>query len=172
MSPPMMHDRAARSLGIRPRFRSAAPAVAIAAALLLVACGSDDPTLTEVTETEATETVADPTTTPEPTGTTATTPPSSSPDASPSGEDEGQVTMESIQFMPDEITVEAGTTVTWDNQDSVAHTVTARGGDASFESGDMPAGATFETTLDEPGTYEYVCDYHVGSGMTGTIIVE
>lgn len=168
---PTMHDRPVSSLSVRSRFWWVAPAVAIAAALLLVACGDDDPTLTEATETGATETDADPTTTPEPTG-TATTPASSPTDASPGGDNQGQVTMESIQFMPEEITVEAGTTVTWDNQDSVAHTVTARSDNASFESGDMQAGATFQTTLDEPGTYEYVCDYHVGSGMTGTIIVE
>jgi plastocyanin len=38
--------------------------------------------------------------------------------------------------------------------------------------GQLPEqGATFELTLDEPGTYPYFCEIHPGPGMTGTITV-
>jgi plastocyanin len=39
--------------------------------------------------------------------------------------------------------------------------------------GQLPEqGATFELTLDEPGTYDYFCTVHSGPGMTGVITVE
>lgn len=151
----------------------ALPAAAIAAALLLAACSDDgEPTVTgspsQTDGAPASQSTASSTSAPTDEGTSAGS--ATSPADTAGGT--GGVTMESIAFMPQEITVEAGTTVTWSNEDSVAHTVTAREGGASFDSGNMDAGTTFETTFDEPGTYEYVCDYHVGSGMTGTIVVE
>jgi plastocyanin len=80
-----------------------------------------------------------------------------------------EVSMESIAFAPAELTVSAGDTVTWTNNDSVGHDVTAD----SFSSGDaggMANGDTFEHTFEEAGTFDYVCTVH--PGMEGSVVVE
>jgi plastocyanin len=80
-----------------------------------------------------------------------------------------EVTMEGIAFNPAEITVAAGDTVTWTNDDSAGHDVTAD----EFESGEpggIAQGDTFEHTFEEAGTFDYVCTVH--PGMEGTVTVE
>ena len=78
--------------------------------------------------------------------------------------------MEDIQFKPDEIKVNAGDTMTFTNDESVPHDVHKTSGPGpDFESGRHwrhEEGDTFELTLDEPGTYEYVCKVHA-PGMAG-----
>jgi len=82
---------------------------------------------------------------------------------------------------PAVITVDVGATVTWSNDDSAAHTVTA--GDLSvdpdtvgselpngFDSSLFMAGTTFEVTFDTAGTYPYFCQVH--PWMAGMVIVE
>ena len=79
--------------------------------------------------------------------------------------------MKDIQFVPTDVTVYAGTTITWTNSDQVAHTVTKEGGPgADFDSGNVDPGATFEQTFDGPGTVDYVCTIH--PGQTGTVTVK
>ena len=71
--------------------------------------------------------------------------------------------MKDIQFVPKDVTVKAGTTITWTNSDQVPHTVTKEGGPgADFDSGNVDPGATFEQTFDEPGKVDYVCTIHPG----------
>jgi len=74
-----------------------------------------------------------------------------------------------LNFDPPVITVIIGSnnTVTWHNEDTVVHTVTAT--DGSFNSGDIKAGATWSYTFSTPGNYSYYCIYH--SWMKGTVIV-
>jgi len=76
----------------------------------------------------------------------------------------------STGFTPSVITVVVGVnnTVSWTNNDSVAHTVTAD--DGSFSSGNMNPGDTFLWTFTSPGTYTYHCSYH--PWMKATIIVK
>ncbi len=85
---------------------------------------------------------------------------------------EVEVVMEDIQFRPQELTIAAGTTVVWRNQDNVLHTVTAgtRGRPTDLFDAEVPAGESFSFTFDEPGTYDYYCRPH--SGMAGTVVVE
>lgn len=82
------------------------------------------------------------------------------------------VTVQDIAFQDQSVTVEAGTTVTWDNQDSVAHTVTS--GTPEDVTGvfdeELPAGEQATVTVDEPGTYEYWCTIH--PNMTAELVVE
>lgn len=59
-----------------------------------------------------------------------------------------------------------GTTVTWTNDDTAAHTVTAD--DGSFDER-IAAGETVTVTFDEAGTFAYHCDIH--TSMTATVIV-
>ena len=86
-----------------------------------------------------------------------------------------QVSMKNIQFNPKDVTVKAGETVTFTNDEAVAHDVhkTSGPGDdfASGPTGGMQEGDTFKLTLDKAGKYEYVCDVHA-PGMAGTITVK
>jgi plastocyanin len=86
-----------------------------------------------------------------------------------------QVSMEDTQFDPKDLTVKAGDTITFTNNDSVSHDVHKTDGPGEdFSSGDtggMQAGDTFELTLDKPGEYAYVCQLHA-PGMAGTITVK
>ena len=97
-----------------------------------------------------------------------------------------EVALEGLAFDPETITVAAGTTVTWTNEDAVAHTVTSgtigeqgvpgvsKGKpdrpDGLFDDELDDAGATAAFTFEEPGTYEYFCRIH--GGMTGIVVVE
>lgn len=78
------------------------------------------------------------------------------------------VSMKSFAFDPITLTVAVGTSVTWTNNDSVAHDVTAD--DGSFKSGRIAAGDTFAYTFTAAGTYTYQCTLHQPN-MVGTIIV-
>jgi plastocyanin len=80
-----------------------------------------------------------------------------------------EVSQEDISFQPAEVSVGVGDTVTWTNNDSVGHDVTADGF-SSGEPGGMAPGDTFEQTFDEAGTFDYVCTVH--PGMEGTVVVE
>jgi plastocyanin len=71
-------------------------------------------------------------------------------------------------FNPNSLTVAAGTTVSWTNTDSVAHTSTS---DASgWNSGTLAPGQRFDVAFPTNGTFHYHCAIH--PGMTGTVIVQ
>jgi plastocyanin len=80
-----------------------------------------------------------------------------------------EVSEEGIAFNPAEVTVSVGDTVTWTNNDTVEHDVTADGF-SSGEPGGMAPGDTFDHTFQEAGTFDYVCTVH--PGMEGTVTVE
>ncbi|HJT84097.1 MAG TPA: multicopper oxidase domain-containing protein [Nitrososphaeraceae archaeon] len=79
-------------------------------------------------------------------------------------------------FVPKDISVKAGSTVTWTNDDSTIHTV-VEGGPETASSGATPAfdssiiapGATFENTFDTAGDFNYYCNLH--PFMTGKVTV-
>jgi len=79
-------------------------------------------------------------------------------------------------FLPASISTKVGSTVTWTNDDTAAHTVTSgtasAGGDGIFDSGLFMAGTTFSVKFDnfEPGVYPYYCTVH--PWMVGTVILE
>jgi plastocyanin len=85
-----------------------------------------------------------------------------------------EVGMQNVQFDPADVTIKAGETVTWTNNEGVPHDVEKTGGPGpSFSSGPeggMMEGDTFAQTFDQPGTYEYVCRVHA-PGMAGTVEV-
>ncbi|MBV8363301.1 MAG: cupredoxin family copper-binding protein [Candidatus Eremiobacteraeota bacterium] len=74
----------------------------------------------------------------------------------------------SFAFKPQALVVHPGDTVTFINDDSVAHTVTAE--DKSFDSGNLDQNAKFSKTFDKAGTFKYICTYH--PMMKGTIVVK
>lgn len=77
------------------------------------------------------------------------------------------VSIANFSFQPSAITVAVGTTVTWTNNDTAGHTVTAD--DGSFKSDRLGTGSTFSQTFATAGTFAYHCSIH--SSMTGTITV-
>jgi plastocyanin len=86
------------------------------------------------------------------------------------GAEAASVDIPEIAFEPADITVKAGTTVTWTNSDDIPHTVTKEGGPgAEFDSGDLDPGSTFEQTFDAPGKVDYVCTIHPGQAGTVTV---
>jgi plastocyanin len=70
-------------------------------------------------------------------------------------------------FVPQTLTVKAGTTITVTNADGTAHTATA--GSGAFDSGTVKPGQSARLTLRKPGTYSYYCQFH--AFMHGTIVV-
>src|SRR5262245_10332571 len=70
-------------------------------------------------------------------------------------------------FVPDELDIAAGTTVTWTNNDSISHTTTS---DATgFDSGIVGPGKQFSFAFPTAGTFSYHCDIH--PGMVGKVVV-
>ena len=80
------------------------------------------------------------------------------------------VLMSGMAFSPATITVSVGTTVTWKNNDGIAHTSTSATG--VWNTGNIPAGGSSVTTFRTAGTFPYVCTYHAAMGMKGTVIVQ
>jgi plastocyanin len=81
--------------------------------------------------------------------------------------DPGRIAIADFAFAPDVTEVDAGTKVTWRNEDPAEHTVTAT--DADFESNNLAQGESFSFTFDQPGTYAYRCVIH--PEMEGTVNV-
>ncbi len=67
-------------------------------------------------------------------------------------------------YIPAQVSISVGETVTWSNDDTAAHTVTsglpAEGPDGNFDSSLFMAGTTFDHTFDEAGEYDYFCMVH------------
>jgi len=91
------------------------------------------------------------------------------------GSDTGQ-----LVFVPDEITICAGDTVTWTNNKGGPHNVVfdeeaiPDGVDqASISMDDQlgEEGATFSKKFDKKGSYSYYCEPHRGAGMLATLTV-
>lgn len=78
------------------------------------------------------------------------------------------ITISNFMFSPMAASVSPGATVRVTNRDSVAHTLSATGG--QFDTGDVNPGQskTFSAPR-TPGTYDYICNIH--QYMKGTIVV-
>src|SRR5215213_2804038 len=79
-----------------------------------------------------------------------------------------QIEMGDDVFLPAQLTVAAGTKVTWVNKGSKAHTVVSN--DKLFDSGLVNVGGEFSHTFDAPGTYLYHCAPH--AKMVGRLVVK
>ena len=83
-------------------------------------------------------------------------------------------------FNPSPLSVKAGDTVIWRNDDVEIHTVTSSGNSSStfamtnknreLDSGPLNPRQTFEHTFEKPGNYNYFCMIH--PSMTGEIVVD
>jgi plastocyanin len=79
-----------------------------------------------------------------------------------------EVKIDQHAFIPQRVSVKAGTTVTWINDDDVPHTVTSS--TKLFKSKALDTGDKFSFTFTTPGAYQYFCSVH--PYMTGAIVVE
>src|SRR5512141_1921420 len=82
------------------------------------------------------------------------------------------VTIKGFAFSPADLTVTKGTTVTFVNADSAAHTVTSGSGGTKDGKFDQPldGGGATKITFDTAGTFSYFCAIH--ASMRGTITVK
>jgi plastocyanin len=77
------------------------------------------------------------------------------------------VSIKNFAFSPASVSAKPGDTVTWTNNDSVAHTVTAT--DGSFDTGAIDPGKSASITFSAAGTFAYRCSIH--PSMTGSVKV-
>jgi plastocyanin len=78
------------------------------------------------------------------------------------------IKIDNFSFGPASLTVAAGTTVTWKNNDDVPHTVVSD--DKIFRSKALDTDDKFSYTFTKPGTYNYFCSVH--PKMTAKVVVQ
>jgi plastocyanin len=78
------------------------------------------------------------------------------------------VNIDNFSFAPKELTIAAGTQITWTNKDDVPHTIVSV--DHQFKSKTLDTDEKFSFIFQSAGTYEYFCSIH--PKMTGKIIVK
>ena len=85
--------------------------------------------------------------------------------ARPSAPMSASVSIQGFSFQPASVTVAVGGTVTWTNQDGVAHTATGSG----ISTGTLNRGQSGTATFSRAGTVSYQCSIH--PSMTGQVVV-
>ena len=78
------------------------------------------------------------------------------------------VDIDNFAFAPATLTVTAGTTVTWKNEDDSPHRIGEKNG--TFKSAALDTDDTFSHTFAAPGEYPYICTIH--PYMVGKIVVK
>lgn len=80
-----------------------------------------------------------------------------------------QIKIDNFSFAPATLTVPAGTSVTWVNQDDVPHTILSSEG-KTLKSPVLDTDEKFYFTFTKAGTYPYYCSIH--PRMAGKVIVQ
>jgi plastocyanin len=80
-----------------------------------------------------------------------------------------ELRIDNFSFGPMTLTVAAGTTVTWTNDDDVPHTVVSDD-KTTFKSKALDTGEHFSYTFSKPGKYSYFCSVH--PKMTAEVVVQ
>src|SRR5262249_55806920 len=80
----------------------------------------------------------------------------------------GSSNLTTTAYSPSPVTVAVGGTVTWTNNDSVAHNSVSN--TSVWTSGTIAPGGKFSMTFPTAGSYPYHCSIH--PGMVGTITVQ
>ncbi|MFF7986272.1 plastocyanin/azurin family copper-binding protein [Streptomyces sp. NPDC007901] len=81
-----------------------------------------------------------------------------------------QAVMSGYAFSPRSLTITAGDTVTWTNEDQAPHDVKTTSGPESIHSPLLNKGGTWSHTFTTAGTYSYVCTVH--PGMAAQLVVQ
>jgi plastocyanin len=118
----------------------------------------------EPTPTEAPSEAASPS----PTDAPPTDAPPAATGTPPAGGPTADISILDFRFSSADLTIQAGTTVTWTNKGQRPHTVTST--TAAFGTdGPLASGRTYSHRFDDVGTFTYVCTIH--AAMTATITV-
>jgi plastocyanin len=72
-----------------------------------------------------------------------------------------------FDYIPRDLTIDAGATVTWTSYDGTPHTSTAK--DGTWDTGRLNKNQSGGLTFDDPGTYSYYCTYHTYMKATLTV---
>jgi plastocyanin len=106
-------------------------------------------------------------------GDNSPTNPSPNPNPNPSGPSVsivmGASGLTTTAFSPNPLTVSAGATVTWVNNDSISHTATSNAG-GTFDTGVIAPGGQVSKQFMSAGSFPYHCSIH--PGMIATITVQ
>ncbi|MFI5554088.1 cupredoxin family copper-binding protein [Streptomyces sp. NPDC051738] len=81
-----------------------------------------------------------------------------------------RVAMSGYAFSPATLTIPAGSTVTWTNQDTAPHDVKTTSAPVAIHSPMLNKGGTWSFRFTTPGTYAYYCTVH--PNMTARIVVQ
>ena len=143
------------------RLRTAILPGFLVASVMLAACGSQSAT-PSASESSATQSAA------------ASEPAASESQPAASESAEVRVRIRNSSYDPTELTIPAGTEVTFLNADGFTHTVTegtdGQPVDDPIVDEDIDQNGSVSVTFDEPGTYNITCKIH--SSMNLTITVE
>ena len=131
--------------------RRAATAFLLTCAALVGGCGGSDEPASETAQQTPAATEATP----------------AGAEATPA-EGEVRVAMKDFKFVPADVTVEPGQTITWVNEDTAQHDAVAPGGEGP-KSELFNEGESYSWTAETAGRIPYVCTVH--PGMEGTITV-
>jgi len=80
----------------------------------------------------------------------------------------GASALRTMAFGANPLVVSVGTTVVWQNNDTIAHTSTSNL--SGWNSGTIAPGQSFRFTFTSPGTFTYFCTIH--PDMLGTVTVQ
>jgi len=80
----------------------------------------------------------------------------------------GASALRTAAFGTNPLVVSLGTTVVWQNNDTIAHTSTSKS--TGWNSGPIAPGQSFRFTFTSPGTFDYFCTIH--PDMLGTVTVQ
>ena len=78
------------------------------------------------------------------------------------------VSIKGFKFTPADITINAGDTVVWTNEDSAPHTVESS--DGTLRSDELSKGDTYSYKFTKAGKYNYICGIH--PSMKGSVTVQ
>jgi len=78
------------------------------------------------------------------------------------------VSVKGFKFTPADITVNAGDTVIWTNEDSTTHTVESS--DGTLRSDELSNGDKYEHKFTKAGKFNYICGIH--HSMQGSVTVQ
>jgi plastocyanin len=92
---------------------------------------------------------------------------STTPDDTEAVADATMVDIKDLAYVPDSVQIPVGATVTWTTSDAVPHTAQDR---KVLQSGTLNPGDSYSQTFEQPGTFDYFCEFH--ANMKGTIIVQ
>ncbi len=81
--------------------------------------------------------------------------------------EEKEIEIKNYMFAPQNVTITAGTKVTWVNTDQIPHGIADK--DKKFRSAALDTNERYSFTYSAPGVYPYFCTLH--PYMTGTVTV-